>query len=148
MRLLSHLSKTFSYGGLSGRVNEWGSDGAELVVTGVVLSDEHDNSNIIARFEHFTIDLIATVTSQEDLEEDNEVIRVVFDEKEPQTSARSEVLNRRNEEANASVLNSFKSLCKCEKIEELFDCTLLFRGTIGSLDGKLEVHCCHKAKRQ
>jgi hypothetical protein len=102
-----------------------------------VLRDEHDISNIIAQCEHFAIILIATVTSPEDLEDDDEVMNIVIDEKESQTSARSEVLNRKRENANASVLNSFKSLCKCERIDELFECTLLFSATIESLDGKL-----------
>jgi hypothetical protein len=78
---ISYCPKTFSCRGLSDRVNDGENDGAGLVETGVVLSDEHDISNIIARFENFTINPIATVTPPEDLEDDDEVINVVFDEK-------------------------------------------------------------------
>ena len=45
---ISYCPKTFGYRGLSGRVKEWENDDAELVETGVMLSDEHDISNIIA----------------------------------------------------------------------------------------------------
>ena len=124
--------------GFSGGVNEENNDDTELAETAGGLSHQQDVSKIIARFEHFTIDLMAAVTSPDDSEDGDEVINVIFDKNDSQTTTRSEVSNIKRENANASLLNSFTSLCKCDKIEELFDCVLHFSATIESLDGKLE----------
>jgi hypothetical protein len=124
--------------GFSGGVNEENNDDTELAETAGGLSHQQDVSKIIARFEHFTIDLMAAVTSPDDSEDGDDVINVIFDKNDSQTTTRSEVSNIKRENANASLLNSFTSLCKCDKIEELFDCVLHFSATIESLDGKLE----------
>jgi hypothetical protein len=135
---VSYCPKTFSYKGFSGGGNNENSDDTELAETAGGHSHQQDVSNIIARFEHFTIDLMAAVTSPDDSEDGDELINVIFDKNDSQTTTRSEVSHMKRENANASLLNSFTSLCKCDKIEELFDCVLHFSATIELLDGKLE----------
>ena len=93
--------------GFSGGVNEENNDDTELAETAGGLSHQQDVSNIIARFEHFTIDLMAGVTSPDDSQHGDEVINVIFDKNDSQTTTRSEVSNIKNENANASPLNSF-----------------------------------------
>ena len=83
---VSYCPKTFSYKGFSGGGNNENSDDTELAETAGGHSHQQDVSNIIARFEHFTIDPMAGVTSPDDSEDGDELINVIFDKNDSSSS--------------------------------------------------------------
>ena len=94
---------------------------------------------MIARFEHFTTDLIVASASEDtnDEEDDDEFLKIVFEENDSESTAKSSSLKQR-EKANSTLVGSFKKFCMCERIEDLFGCILHFSAAIESLDNKLE----------
>ena len=67
----------------------------------------------------------------------DEFIKIVFEENDSESTAKSSSLKQR-EKANSTLVGSFKKFCMCERIEDLFGCILHFSAAIESLDNKLE----------
>jgi len=140
---VAYCPKTFSYKGISGggfeKEREEDADDDMLKQPEQEQHDQKEVSDMIARFEHFTMDLMAAVASDDTNEEedDDEFIKIVFEEKASESTAKSSSLKQK-EKANLALVVAFKKFCTCERIEDLFGCILHFSAAIESLDNKLE----------
>lgn len=66
---------------------------------------------------------MAAVTSPKDLEDGDEVITAIFYEKDSQKPTRSQVLYRKNENANATLLNCLKPFVSVKGLKK---CLIMF----------------------
>ena len=67
----------------------------------------------------------------------DEFIKIVFEENDSESTAKSSSLKQK-EKANFALVVAFKKFCTCERIVDLFGCILHFSVAIESLDYKLE----------
>jgi hypothetical protein len=117
---IEYCPKTYSYDGQGGSidvepnydVNNWEGNVAESL-------SNNESANVIPHFEHFTTDLLsaAVLPYEESINNDGEII--VFDGKQSRQAVDQQ--NKRQTQAQITLLNTFTELTKCNKIEDLFD---------------------------